>query len=117
MTVKIQFFNGINEEQIPIIRLTKSQDKTTGTATFLFVFPSVFKTTIWIENKEALKKVSLHYKNKEIITNHISLYFYKGKPFLIKCIFLFKNYRDWFNFLNLMYTYSKETGLYFSKDF
>jgi photosystem II reaction center protein Psb28 len=119
MKAKIEFFKDISEDKIPIIRLTKSKDKTTGTGTFFFILPSLFKTDIWVnqqKNLQPLKKISLIYENHEILSNDINIYFYKGKPFLIKCIFLFKNNRDWFNFLSFMYAYSKETGLYFSKE-
>ena len=34
--------------------------------------------------------------------------------FLLKAIFIFKNEKEWFNFLNFMNFYSKETGLFLS---
>jgi hypothetical protein len=41
--------------------------------------------------------------------------FKQGQPFLMKIIFIFKNSQEWFNFLNFMNLYSKETGLFFSE--
>ena len=53
--------------------------------------------------------------NKKIVTKDIDIVFKEGKPFLIKSILLFKNSSDWFNFLNFMSLYSKETGLFFGE--
>ena len=115
MSVKIQFFDNINEDKIPIIRLTKSSNKKTGTATFLFIFPTLFKTALW--KKKPLLKLSLFWKNNKtkhlISTSDLKIIFKNGKPFLIKSIFLFKNSKEWFEFLNFMQFDSKERGLSF----
>jgi hypothetical protein len=52
---------------------------------------------------------------KEIISKDIQVIFKQGQPFLMKIIFIFKNSQEWFNFLNFMNLYSKETGLFFSE--
>lgn len=52
-------------------------------------------------------------QKKKIKTTDISLLFYRGKPFLIKSIFLFKNSKEWFEFLTFMQYYSHELGLSF----
>ena len=44
MTVKIQFIRGINEPVIPEIRLTKSNNASTGTAIFQFKNPKIFES-------------------------------------------------------------------------
>jgi hypothetical protein len=51
----------------------------------------------------------------EIISKDIQVIFKQGQPFLMKIIFIFKNSQEWFNFLNFMNLYSKETGLFFSE--
>ena len=113
MTVKIEFFKDHSEPTLPIIRLTKSRNKTTGTATFLFVRPSLFD--LMQNNVESLQKMSLLWDNKSIITFDITILFHKGKPFVIKSIFIFKNTNEWFQFLNFMQHYCKETGVSFTK--
>ena len=45
--------------------------------------------------------------------NDISIIFKGGQPFLIKAILIFKNSEEWFNFLQFMNLYSKQTGLSF----
>jgi photosystem II reaction center protein Psb28 len=57
----------------------------------------------------------LIWKGGQIKTTDISLLFLKGKPFLIKSIFLFKNSKEWFNFLSFMQQYSQEIGLSFTE--
>ena len=113
MTVKIEFFTDFIESTLPIIRLTKSRNKTTGTATFLFIRPSVFNA---MQNKfDCLKTMSLLWDNKSIRTSDITILFSKGRPFLLKSIFVFKNANEWFQFLNFMQHYCNETGVSFTK--
>jgi photosystem II protein len=141
--VRIEFSNKYIETTLPIIRLTKSRNKSTGTATFVFVQPFIFhylkplimKTSSFYEvvpligasfplkEKEKFELSSLNFfdemyliwENKKISTNDIQIIFEKGKPFLIKSIFLFKDSKDWFHFLKFMNYYSKERGLSFTK--
>jgi photosystem II protein len=113
MEVCIEFYNNIIESTLPIIRLTKSRNKMTGTATFIFIRPIIFQYFKKILNP--LTKITLIWKQKKIVTNDLKIIFYKGKPFLIKCIFLFKNSKEWFQFLNFMHHYSKKTGLSFTE--
>lgn len=113
MTVKIEFFKDYSEPTLPIIRLTKSRNKTTGTATFLFIRPLLFD--LMKDNFNFLQKISLIWDNKSISTFDMTILFYKGKPFLIKSIFIFKNANEWLQFLNFMQHYCKETGISFTK--
>ena len=39
----IQFIQGVNEDVIPDVRLTRSRDGSTGTATFRFANPTSFR--------------------------------------------------------------------------
>ena len=116
MIAKIQFIKDIKENTLPIIKLTKSRNGKTGTGTFVFINPEIFN---FIENSNLhLEKISLLWENQKIESNNIEIYFKKGSPFLLKAIFIFKNSKEWFKFLNFMNYYSKETGLVFTdKDF
>ena len=113
MEVKIEFFNGVSEPRIPIIRLTKSKNKVTGTATFIFIRPHIFSFAK--QNQFVLEEMSLIWSTKKISTHDISILFSKGKPFILKSIFIFKNSKEWFEFLNFMKYYSEEFGLGFVK--
>jgi photosystem II protein len=115
MCAYIEFSKGIPESKLPIIKLTKSKNGKTGTASFLFISPDIL-----ILNNSAFQdidRMTLAYNNsnKKIITNDVVLLFREGKPFLLKAVFIFKNSQEWFNFLNFMTCYSKENGLCFSE--
>ncbi len=113
MTVGIEFIKGYKEISLPVIKLTKSRNGQTGTATFIFIKPTLFQT--FYSHKLTFDSLSLIF-NKDIIqSKDITIFFKEGKPFLIKVIFLFKNSTEWFNFLKFMREYSKETGLSFSE--
>jgi photosystem II protein len=111
MAVEIQFIEGIKELSLPIVRLTKSRNGKTGTATFIFISPDVFNH--FISEIRTINGMYLIWDNKKIITKDIQIIFKDGKPFLIKTICIFKNSNEWFDFLNFMSRYSKETGLFF----
>jgi photosystem II protein len=113
MIVKIEFFTNYTESTLPIIRLTKSRNKITGTATFIFVRPLLFD--FMQNNVDSFTKMSLIWENKSMVTYDVNVLFQKGKPFLIKSIFLFKNPSEWYQFLNFMHYYCKETGLSFTE--
>ena len=113
MNVKIQFSNNFVETSIPIIRLTKSRNGKTGTATFLFIRPTFFEQKDF--STFFLEEVFLIWEKKKIASYDIQIFFNRGKPFLIKVLFLFKNAKEWFLFLNFMNSYAKETGLSFDE--
>ena len=111
MNIRIEFVKGISETTLPIIKLTKSRNGKTGTATFIFIKPIVFN--LFSSQIPTINGMYLLWDNKEIISKDIQIVFKEGKPFIIKSIFIFKNSLEWFNFLNFMNIYSKETGLFF----
>lgn len=113
MNVKIQFSNTFVENSIPVIRLTKSRNGKTGTATFLFIRPTFFQQKDFSEF--FLEEIFLIWEKKKITSYDIQIFFDKGKPFLLKVLFLFKNANEWFFFLNFMNFYAKETGLSFDQ--
>lgn len=111
MVIEIQFIEGIKEEVLPIVKLTKSKNGQTGTATFVFIEP---KSLIFCTTKPIVGMI-LVANEKKIITPDVTISFREGKPFLVKAILIFKNAKEWFEFLSFMNSYSKETGLSFSE--
>jgi len=114
MPTEIQIINGIKESTFPLIKLTKSLNGKTGTATFLFANPSSFSYVV--DNQKEIKKILLIGEKKIICTENITIFFKNGKPFLLKIIFIFKNSLEWFDFLNFMNNYSKEKGFLFEPE-
>jgi photosystem II reaction center protein Psb28 len=116
MKPRIQFLQDKEELVIPRrIRLTKSENGETGTATFIFVEPTVFSFFSTFTDSLTIQKMDLLWDNKRISTNDIQIFFKEGKPFIIRSILIFRNSKEWFNFLNFMNCYSKETGLSFTE--
>ena len=120
ITIKpqIQFISGFEEMTVPRrVRLTKSENGETGTATFLFFEPSVFSVFLDFPFGDSviIKSMTLIWDKKKITTKDIKIYFKNGKPNVIRAILIFRNSKDWFNFLNFMSCYSKETGLSFTE--
>jgi photosystem II protein len=100
MSIKIEFIEGILETNSPVIKLTKSRNGKTGTATFVFINPKVFEI---INNQiGVITSLTLKWEQKRISTTDLEVIFKEGKPFLIKAIFIFKNAKEWFEFLNLI---------------
>ena len=120
ITIKpqIQFISGFEEMTVPRrVRLTKSENGETGTATFLFFQPSVFSIFLDFPFGDSIiiESMTLIWDKKKITTKDIKIYFKNGKPSVIRAILIFRNSKDWFNFLNFMSCYSKETGLSFTE--
>jgi photosystem II protein len=113
MSVSIEFIENLSEKSLPIVKLTKSRNGKTGTATFLFIKPSVFSE--FNSQNFCINGMYLLWDNKKIFTKDIEIIFKNGKPFALKTILIFKNANEWFNFLNFMNLYSKEKGLFFAE--
>lgn len=114
MLLEIQFIDGIKETVSPVVKVTKSLNGKTGTATFLFIQPNSLELVLKKHFK--IQGMSLIWEHKKIFTSDIILFFKNGKPFLIKSILIFKNSQEWFEFLSFMNFYSKEKGLLFESD-
>ena len=115
---QIQFISGFEEMTIPSrVRLTKSENGETGTATFVFFEPTVFSIIgkINFTSTLVINGMDLLWDKKKITSKDIKVYFRNGKPTIIRSILVFRNSKDWFNFLNFMNSYSKETGLSFTE--
>jgi photosystem II protein len=74
MNTYIEFLEGIPEKSLPFIKLTKSKNGKTGTATFVFYHPSIFTcdssfssidgmSLIWDTNKMKTTDLQIIYKN------------------------------------------------------
>ena len=87
--VEIQFSKGIKETSLPIIKLTRSKNGRTGTATFVFLHPKIMNDSNFLLNP--ITGMYLLWNQKKIFTTDIHLLFSEGKPFLIKAILIFKS--------------------------
>lgn len=111
--VSIELFEGCKEERLPFIKMTRSKNGRTGTATFIFIKPFFFE-----ENFDSFRQIQglfLISEKKRITTKEIKVIFKDGQPFLLRAVFFFTKTEEWFDFLNFMVLYSNENGLFFSE--
>lgn len=113
MEANIQFIKGINEKVLPNIRLTRSRDGSTGTATFRFKNPSILDkntakegeiTGMYLIDEEGILK-----------TREVNARFINGKPKAIESIYIMKSPEAWDRFMRFMERYGKSNGLVFTK--
>ena len=113
MEAKIQFIKGLDEKVLPDVRLTRSRDGSTGTATFRFKNPNILdKTTtkkgeitgMYLIDKEGLLEIC-----------DVNACFINGKPEVVESIYIMKNPETWDRFIRFMERYGKANGLVFTK--
>ena len=113
METKIQFIIGLDEKVLPDVRLTRSRDGSTGTATFRFKTPNIL-------DKSTAKKgeiTGMYLIDQEGIleTRDVSIKFMNGKPEAIESIYIMKNKHAWERFMRFMKRYGKTNDLIFTK--
>nr|YP_009395883.1 photosystem II protein W [Herposiphonia versicolor]ARW64863.1 photosystem II protein W [Herposiphonia versicolor] len=109
----IQFIRGIDESVIPNIKLTRSRDGSTGTATFRFSRPDIIKPEM--QEKGEIKGMYLKDEEGELITKDVNAKFINGKPQGIECIYIIKNPSEWDRFMRFMERYANNNNLSFTK--
>nr|YP_009399602.1 photosystem II protein W [Dictyomenia sonderi]ARW69208.1 photosystem II protein W [Dictyomenia sonderi] len=109
----IQFIEGIDETAIPNIKLTRSRDGSTGTATFRFNQPDIIQPEM--QEKGEIKGMFLKDKEGEIMTTDVNAKFINGKPQGIECIYVIKNPLEWDRFMRFMERYANNNNLSFTK--
>nr|YP_009398567.1 photosystem II protein W [Lophocladia kuetzingii]ARW67753.1 photosystem II protein W [Lophocladia kuetzingii] len=109
----IQFIKGINETVIPNIKLTRSRDGSTGTATFRFNNPDIIQPEM--QNKGDIKGMYLQDEEGELVTTDVNAKFVQGKPQGIECIYIIKNPSEWDRFMRFMERYGNNNNLSFKK--
>ena len=113
MEANIQFIKGINEKVLPKIRLTRSRDGSTGTATFRFNNPNILDKNIAKEGE--ITGMYLVDEEGILKTREVNARFINGKPEAIESIYIMKNPEAWDRFMRFMERYGKKNGLVFTK--
>ncbi|KAL8055289.1 hypothetical protein ABFX02_04G046800 [Erythranthe guttata] len=108
----IQFIQGIDEQTIPDVKLTKSRDGSNGMAIFAFNEPSVFDSSsvvgditgfYMIDEEGVLQSVDVNAK------------FVNGKPAGVEAKYIMRTPREWDRFMRFMERYANANGLSFVK--
>lgn len=113
MAAQIQFIKGINETVLPDIRLTRSRDGSTGTATFYFKNANVLDKSLGLTGEIT----GMYMIDKEGIleTRDVTASFVQGKPQAVESIYIMKSPEAWDRFMRFMERYGKSNSLVFTK--
>ena len=113
MEAKIQFILGLSEKVLPDVRLTRSRDGSTGTATFIFKSPNILdKRTTRIGEITGMYLID---EEGTLETRDVNAKFIRGKPEAIECIYIMKSPEVWDRFIRFMERYGETNGLVFTK--
>jgi len=107
----IQFSQGIDEETIPDVRLTRSRDGSSGTATFRFENPNILSA----ENTQEVTGMYLVDEEGVISTQDVKGKFVNGQPTALEAVHYMQSEEEWNRFMRFMERYAEEHGLEFSK--
>jgi photosystem II protein len=107
----IQFSRGVNEVVIPDVRLTRSRDGSSGTATFYFEKPQALSSA----STEEITGMYLIDEEGEIVTREVKAKFINGQPEALEAVYLMRSQEQWERFIRFMNRYAEEHGLGFNK--
>lgn len=108
----LQFIKGIDEPSVPDVRLTRSKDGSSGTATFVFDTPSVFESSEELGDITGLFMID---DEGEFSTVDVQAKFVNGKPDRIEAKYIMRSAFEWDRFMRYMERYAEQQGLGFQK--
>ncbi len=108
---RIQFFQGIDEEVVPDVRLTRSKDGSTGQAIFYFEGPKALVG----EEKQDITGLYLIDEEGELVSRDVYAKFINGQPAGIEATYQMRSEEEWERFMRFMNRYAEANGLGFSK--
>ena len=113
MVAHIQFIRGINEKVLPDIRLTRSRDGSTGTATFRFKNANILDKSLGLSGE--ITGMYMIDREGVLETRDVSARFVNGKPQIVESIYIMKSPEAWDRFMRFMERYGESNGLVFTK--
>ena len=108
---QIQFSQGVTEETVPDIRVTRAKDGSSGTATFYFESPKVLD----VGRTDEITGMYLIDKEGEILTREVKGKFVNGRAQAIEAILIMRSPEEWERFMRFMEEYAEEHGLGLTK--
>ena len=112
-TVEDREIKGLDEKVLPDVRLTRSRDGSTGTATFRFKNPNILDKNTAKEGE--ITGMYLIDEEGILETRDVNARFRNGKPEAIESIYIMKNPEAWDRFLRFMQRFGAINGLVFTK--
>jgi|TARA_B110000444_G_scaffold253340_1_gene284044 photosystem II protein len=113
MIATIQFIKGLDEKVLPNVRLTRSRDGSTGTATFRFKDPNILDKSTAKEGE--ITGMYLIDSEGTLETRDVNAKFINGKPEAIEAVYIMRSPEAWDRFMRFMERYSESNGLVFTK--
>lgn len=107
----IQFIQGVDEEAIPEVRLTRSRSGNQGTATFIFENPKALGQDV----TEDITGMYMIDEEGQITSREVKAKFINGEPKGLEGLYVMKSKEDWDRFMRFMERYAKDYGLEFSQ--
>ena len=103
----------LDEKVLPDVRLTRSRDGSTGTATFRFKNPNILDKNTAKEGE--ITGMYLIDEEGILETRDVNARFINGKPETIESIYIMKSPEAWDRFMRFMERYGDSNGLVFTK--
>ena len=113
MNATLQFLKGLDEKTLPNVRLTRSRDGSTGTATFRFKNPNILDKSTAKEGE--ITGMYLMDEEGILETRDVNARFINGKPEVVESIYIMKSPEAWDRFMRFMERYGEINGLVFTK--
>ena len=108
---RIEFAQGVVENSIPDVKITRSRDGSNGTATFRFEGTKILESG----NTQEVTGMYLIDEEGELVTREVKCKFVNGKPTAIEAIYVMKNPQEWDRFMRFMERYAEQNDLGFTK--
>jgi photosystem II protein len=109
----IQFVKGLDEKDVPAVKLTRSKDGSSGIAKFQFNNPNCFDAS----TKAAGEVTGMFMIDEEgeLSTSSVNARFANGKPQDIESTYVMTSADEWDRFMRFMERYGEANGLGFNK--
>eukprot|EP00306_Pavlova_sp_CCMP459_P010081 CAMPEP_0185191864 /NCGR_PEP_ID=MMETSP1140-20130426/17445_1 /TAXON_ID=298111 /ORGANISM="Pavlova sp., Strain CCMP459" /LENGTH=150 /DNA_ID=CAMNT_0027758589 /DNA_START=25 /DNA_END=477 /DNA_ORIENTATION=+ len=110
---QIQFIEGIDEPVVPDIKLTRSPDGSTGTATFLFDQPSFLESSV--EPQGEITGMFMKDSEGVMKTTDVNAKFVNGKPRTVEAVYIMRSTPEFDRVMRFLERYAESHGLGFNK--
>ena len=107
---EIQFVRGVDEEVVPDVRLTRSQDGNRGQAVFYFEDPQMLQ----LGEQEVMGMFMID-EEGELVTREVNAKFVNGNAKGIQAIYKMRSRQEWDRFIRFMDRYAESHGLGLNK--
>ncbi len=107
----MQFFPGTDEPVVPQVKLTRSKDGSTGTASFVFENPKALSG----DNIDGITGLYMVDEEGELVTKDVNARFVNGQPFALEAMYIIRSSGEWDRFIRFMERYSDANGMGLTK--